>query len=90
VNDDEKGILIKGEKPLNVSAWHFTQEDIDYVPFDIKRKHGGSIEKRDLIWINIDNDQMGVGGDNTWGAHVHPEYTITPDPMSYSFTISPK
>ena len=90
VNNDEKGILIKGEKPLNVSAWHFTQEDIDYVPFDIKRKHGGSIEKRDLIWINIDNDQMGVGGDNTWGAHVHPEYTITPDPMSYSFTISPK
>lgn len=90
VNNDQKGILIKGEKPMNVSAWHFTQDDIDYVPYDIKRKHGGSIEERDLIWINIDKEQMGVGGDNTWGAQVHPEYTITPNPMSYSFTISPK
>jgi beta-galactosidase len=30
---------------------------------------------------------MGVGGDNTWGAMVHPEYTITPKEWSYSFTI---
>ena len=90
LDDNQNGILIKGAKPLNLSAWHFTQEDIDYIPYDVKRKHGGSIEKRELIWINIDNDQMGVGGDNTWGAQVHPEYTITPNPMSYTFTIGPK
>ncbi len=90
VNKADKGISIKGEKALNVSAWHFTQDDIDYVPYDIKRKHGGSIEEREIIWLNIDHNQMGVGGDNTWGAQVHPEYTITPNPMTYSFTISPK
>lgn len=84
-----KGILIKGERPLSASAWNFSQGDIDYIPYDIERKHGGSIEKRDFIWINIDNAHMGVGGDNTWGAQVHPEYTITPNPMSYSFTICP-
>ena len=32
---------------------------------------------------------MGVGGDNTWGAQVHPEYTITPHEWQYSFTMQP-
>lgn len=88
-DSSEKGILIKGKKPLSTSAWNFSQDDINYIPYDIKRKHGGSIQKKDFTWINVDNAQMGVGGDNTWGAQVHPEYTITPIPMSYSFTIYP-
>ena len=29
------------------------------------------------------------GGDNTWGAQVHPEYTITPHEWQYSFTMQP-
>ncbi len=87
-NESGEGIFVKGDEPLSVSAWNFTQNDIDYVPFDIERKHGGSIELKELVWLNIDNAQMGVGGDNTWGAQVHPEYTITPEAMSYSFTIS--
>ena len=36
-----------------------------------------------------DHRLMGVGGDNTWGAEVHPEYTITPREWRYSYTISP-
>ena len=72
-----------------MSAWNFSQDDIDYVPYTIERKHGGSVEKKDFIWINVDHAQMGVGGDNNLGAKVHPEYTITPDPISYSFTIYP-
>lgn len=83
------GLLITGMQPLSVSAWNFTLDDIDYVPYDIQRKHGGSVEKKDLVWVNIDLRQMGVGGDNSWGAQVHPEYTITPKEMKYSFTIQP-
>lgn len=82
-----KGIRISGEKPLSVSAWNFPQEDIDYIPFNQERKHGGSIVKKEMIWINIDDAQMGVGGDNTWGAQVHPEYTITPKNRSFTFFI---
>nr|WP_304958678.1 hypothetical protein [uncultured Parabacteroides sp.] len=33
--------------------------------------------------------QMGVGGDNTWGAQTHPEYTITPTAREYSFLMIP-
>lgn len=83
------GLLITGEQPLSVSAWNFPMSDIEYRPFSIERHHGGSVEKKDLVWVNIDHRQMGVGGDNTWGAQVHPEYTITPDACTYTFTIQP-
>lgn len=84
-----EGILVKGKQPLNISAWNFPMSELMYVPFKIQRKHGGSIQKQDMVWLNIDYLQMGVGGDNTWGAQTHPEYTITPVDMSYGFTIIP-
>lgn len=88
-NNQNRGLLFIAEKPMAVSAWNFDQEAIDYVPFDIERKHGGSVQKQDFVWLNLDYKQMGVGGDNTWGAQVHPEYTISPKDYSYSFTIVP-
>ena len=83
-----RGIRISGDEPLNVSAWNFPQENIEYRPFNVERRHGGSIEKKNMVWLNIDHRLMGVGGDNTWGAQVHPEYTITPHAWTYGFTIS--
>ena len=88
-NNDGNGILVKGAQPLSVSCWNFPQEELDYVPFLVKRKHGGSIVKQDMVWFNIDLAQMGIGGDTTWGAKIHPEYTITPTAKSYSFDIIP-
>jgi beta-galactosidase len=32
---------------------------------------------------------MGVGGDDSWGAPIHPEYTIPAKAYSYSFRIRP-
>lgn len=88
-NRKGEGLLVCGEQPLQVSAWNFPLEDIAYRPFDVERRHGGSVEKQDMVWLNLDGWHMGVGGDNTWGAQVHPEYTITPENRSYSFTILP-
>ena len=84
-----EGLLITGEKPLSVSAWNFPMEDLEYRPSQVERRHGGSILKKDMVWLNIDHQQMGVGGDNTWGAQVHPEYTITPHEWEYSYTLQP-
>lgn len=87
---DGQGIKVEGNEPLSVSAWNFPQEDLYYVPSMIERRHGGCIDKKDMVWVNIDHKQMGVGGDNTWGAQVHPEYTITPHEWSYGFVIMKK
>lgn len=88
-NSMGEGILVTGEQPLSVSAWNFPMEDITYRPFLVERRHGGSIYKKDMVWLNIDHKQMGVGGDNTWGAQVHPEYTITPQEWKYTFILQP-
>ena len=89
-NKEGEGVLIKAMgEPLNMSAWNFEMKDIMYIPSPIKNVHGGSIEKKSLVWVNIDSQQMGVGGDNTWGAKTHPEYTITPVKQSYGFMIMP-
>ncbi len=89
-NIEGDGLLVKSTgDPLNVSAWNFPMEDIMYIPSNVKRVHGGSIQKKPLVWLNIDKQQMGVGGDNTWGAKVHPEYTITPIKQSFEFLILP-
>lgn len=81
------GIKVCGDVPLSVSAWNFPMEDIEYVPATVRNVHGGSIVKKDMVWLNIDYRQMGVGGDNTWGAQVHTPYTITPHEWRYGFTI---
>ena len=86
-NKNGNGLLMCGTTPLSVSAWDFPMEDICYRPFWVERRHGGSIVGKDIVWLNIDHLQMGVGGDTTWGAQVHPEYTITPHQWEYSFTI---
>lgn len=70
-----------------MGAWNFPQSDIEYIPAMIERRHGGSIERQDMVTLNIDHRMMGVGGDNTWGAQVHPEYTVSPVEQSYGFTL---
>lgn len=84
---DGHGIMVYSDAPLSVSAWNFPMEDIEYVSAMVRNVHGGSIVKKDMVWLNIDHRQMGVGGDNTWGAQVHTPYTITPHEWRYGFTI---
>jgi beta-galactosidase len=87
------------QEPLSLSAWPFAQEDLDFVPgkgpsasglVPNTSKHGADILPRDFITWNIDLLQMGVGGDNSWGAPVHPEYTIPADQKwEYGFWLKP-
>ncbi|MNT69280.1 Beta-galactosidase [compost metagenome] len=43
----------------------------------------------DMIWWNIDLQQMGVGGDNSWGAQTHPQYRLPYQDYQYSFILRP-
>ncbi len=86
---DGSGIKVVGGSPLNVGAFKFPLSDLEYVPAMTERRHGGSIAEKDMVTLDIDHLMMGVGGDNTWGAQVHPEYTIAPVERSYSFIMKP-
>ena len=51
--------------------------------------HLNDIKPKDLLNINIDYRQMGVGGDNSWGAKPHDQYLFWPKDYTYSFIIQP-
>ncbi len=84
-DDAGKGLLISAEVPLSFSASPYTMEDLETA------KHINELPDRDIITVNIDHLQMGVGGDDSWSqrARPHPEYRITPKPYHYRFSIRP-
>jgi beta-galactosidase len=68
---------------LNASAWPYTQEDLE------KARHTSDLPQRAANTVNLDHLQMGVGGDDSWGAPVHKEYLIPATKHSYSFVLRP-
>ncbi len=88
-NNSGKGILILGEPTVFANAQQFDPERITYIPGLNKRIHGGSITPEDQISLCVDYKQMGVGGDNTWGAKSHARYNLLPRNYNYSFRILP-
>lgn len=76
------GLLIEGDDLLMTSAWPYTIADLEAA------NHIHELLRWDNVTINIDYKQMGVGGDNSWGAWPHPEYRLPAQPYSYGYTIS--
>jgi beta-galactosidase len=68
---------------LSVSAWPWSMEDLETA------RHPFELPQRDFVTVNIDAEQMGVGGDNSWGARPHAQYTIPAKPCRYAFVIEP-
>ncbi|OPZ51297.1 MAG: Beta-galactosidase [Firmicutes bacterium ADurb.BinA052] len=80
---DGTGLLAAGMPTIEFSAWPCTMDDLE------SAKHVHEVPRRERFTVNLDYRQMGVGGDNSWGAKPHPEYTLYPMPYTYSFRIRP-
>ena len=103
VNLDGKGFEIKGNPLFSFGAHFNTIEDMDdgvrknqpgqYLGARkrIVKKQRKPIDliKRDFISLNIDLKQMGVGGDNSWGARTLNKYILEPADYEFSFIINP-
>jgi beta-galactosidase len=81
------GLLISGLPVVCFSALPYTYDDMK--GFKHGGKHPVDMTKRNFIDLNVDYRQQGVGGDDSWGARVHPEYTLPCKLTSYSFRIRP-
>ena len=77
------GLQVTGMPLLSVSAWPYSMEDL------AAAEHPYEIPERHFITVNIDHKQMGVGGDDSWGARTHPEYTLPAKEYEYEFVIAP-
>ena len=84
-NASGKGLLISAPfgKVINFSAHHYSQENLTAAkhPFDLKRA--------DLLTLNLDFQQMGLGGDDSWNPRTHEEFLLDGEQYSFSYTIWP-
>ena len=87
-DEDGNGLLVVADaadptRPhLNVSAHHFTTEDLT------KARHTCELTRRDDITLNIDYRQSGLGGASC-GPGTLPQYLIEPRPMSWRVRLRP-
>ncbi|MFT5762706.1 MAG: beta-galactosidase [Saprospiraceae bacterium] len=86
-NEEGTGCLIKGEPQFDFSAQHFTLNDFDLGIKDKPLKHTIDLVKKDFITLQLDHAQMGLGGDDSWGAHPHDQYRLFYKPYAFSISI---
>ena len=77
-----RGLLFTAEQPMTFSALPYTPHEMENArhPYELPPVH--------YTVIRAIGAQMGVGGDDSWGAPVHPEYI--PDaskPMDFTFSF---
>jgi beta-galactosidase len=82
---DGVGLLVSGEPLLEVNASHFTPEELS-----IGVRHDYQLTPRDAVVLRVNHRQMGVGGDNSWGAHTHDEYKLFANrDYAYTYRLRP-
>ncbi len=92
---DGIGLLAVGTPLLSVSAHHNVLEDFETPEAgfkerdEAKNRHVTDVLPRDLTSVNLDFRQMGVGGDNSWGAQTHDPYRLLAPAYRYSFRLRP-
>ena len=82
-NTQGKGILVSGMPGINTSVWPYTQEDLEAA------SHDCLLPRRSFVTLNIDYRQMGVGGDDSWGALTREKYCLTDNSLTYQFRLTP-
>ena len=72
--------------PLEVGAYPFSQDDLQTEG----RRHPSDIPLRNFVTVHIAHAQMGVGGEDSWGAWPRPTAMLRPDrTYRYTFRVEP-
>jgi len=88
-NGNGQGLQFTGITPFSFSAHQNPQKDFDGSNFK-ERRHTVDIKPTDTLYLNIDSQQNGVGGNNSWSKDGLPleHYRIDTENYSYSFMIN--
>lgn len=79
------GLLVVADSLLSMSAWPYTEENIQAA------KHTHKLKEAGYITLNIDLVQMGVGGNDSWSPVAAPleQYQIPAKNYQYGFYLLP-
>ena len=87
-DDSGTGLLVIGLPHLSFSALPYRISDLDGGETK-SRTHWAELTPREEITLAVDFRQTGVGGDDSWGAVTHREYTLWPQNLEYRFLMRP-
>ena len=73
---------VSPQRPINFSAWHYTQENIHAA------QHCNELQRSDDITLNLDHQLLGLGS-NSWGSEVLDSWRVWFRDFSYGFTLLP-
>ena len=83
-----RGLLATGLPTLSFSALPYRMEDLDAGERKAGR-HWTALEPRNEVALHLDYRQMGVGGDDSWGAVPRHEYTLWPQDLAFRYLLRP-
>ena len=78
-----KGLLVVADSLLSMSVWPWTEANINAA------KHTNELKEAGYLVLNIDQKQMGVGGNDSWSDVAAPErqYQIPSGTYRYAFYL---
>jgi len=84
------GWKVQGSPLIAFSALPYSIEDLDLNEDTNQLKHTIDLKEKDKVHLRIDKAQMGVGGDDSWGAHTHDKYKLFYKNYDFSFKLYPE
>lgn len=82
-NDENIGLLVKGAPTFEFSATFYSLENLTGA------KHTTDIKDAPYTTLNIDYQQAGLGGDDSWNPRTHPEFQLWPGVYEFNYSIQP-
>jgi beta-galactosidase len=77
------GLIVMGDPTLNLSVHDYTDADL------LQAKTTQNLNRGSVTVLNIDHQQMGLGGDDSWTPRTHLNYLLTAKEYNYSFRMRP-
>lgn len=77
------GLMVSGAPTVEINALPYTPAELE------ENDHVYKLPKSSKVALRINYRQMGVGGDDSWGAKTHPEFTLFAN-RNYSYTFNIK
>lgn len=76
------GMLVTGTPAFNLSAQHYSVDDLD------QAQHTYDLKKREAVYVHLDHQQHGLGTASC-GPDVEPEYELMTEAFSFQFQLTP-
>ncbi len=85
ISDKGFGFEAIGSPSFGFSVLPYSQDELDWSTS--KRKYTIDLKKDEMLYLQLDLKQMGVGGDNSWGAKPHPQYQLPFKPYQFEIKL---